>query len=58
MTALGTSSEKVSELAATGVGSSTEGHPPKKAWSAIVKSGDTNLGDKETAEQNLSLIHI
>ncbi len=52
MTALGTSSEKVSELAATGVGSSTEGHPPKKAWSAIVKSGDTNLGDKETAEQN------
>ena len=52
MTALGTSSEKVSELATTGVASSSEGQQPKKAWSAIVKSGDTSPMEKKKVEEN------
>lgn len=54
MTALGTSSEKVPEQVAAGVGGSSDGQQPKKAWSAIVKAiaGDSPSMEEERVEQN------
>lgn len=47
MTALGASSENVSEQAAASAVGASEGQQPKKAWSAIVKSGDISPVEKE-----------